>query len=224
MRIPSFKTKKDIIVEILREAILSGDLKPGERLLQDELASKFNVSLTPVREALRQLEADGIVHYSPHKGVYVTEAKIEEVQEVYLIRRALEGLATQHAVPNLSKADIRKLRALQSQIEAFAAAEQIEKLRKANYQLHMLIYKKAEMPELFGMIRNMWAQYPWDSLYVLPVRIPEIVVEHRRLIDAIEDGNPELADKLMVEHIDNGASTVLTHLIDARNAAVEPVG
>lgn len=218
MSTPIFKTKKGLIVEILREAILVGDLRPGERLLQSKLASAFDVSPTPVREALLQLEAEGVLAHRPHKGVHVTEAKPEHVQEIYLIRRALEGLATQHAVPNLREGDLHKLRSLQSQIAAFVEEKQIDKTRKANYELHMLIYHAADMPELYRMIRRLWVSFPWDSLYVLPSRAPDVVSEHQRLIDAIEEGNPKLAGRLMIEHLDNAATALRTYAIDNHEA------
>src|SRR5205823_2477029 len=84
------KTKKDLMVELLRDAILSGELAPGERLLQEELADRFDVSPTPVREAIQQLVAEGVLSHSPYKGVQVAEVEVEDVQEIYLIRAALE--------------------------------------------------------------------------------------------------------------------------------------
>src|SRR5260221_13041955 len=95
------KTKKDLLVEMLPEAILSGDLAPGDRLLQEELAERFDVSPTPVREAIQQLVAEGVLSHSPYKGVQVADVELETIQEVYLIRGAVEGLATRLAVPNL---------------------------------------------------------------------------------------------------------------------------
>jgi DNA-binding GntR family transcriptional regulator len=213
MTTPVFKTKKDLIAEILREAILNCELKPGERLHQNELASRFDISSTPVREALRQLEAEGVLIYNPHKGVHVAEIKREYIREVYLIRGALEGLATEQAVFNINHEEhILKLRSLHSSIETFVTDNQIEKMRKANYEFHMLIYQAAKMPLLIQMIQRLWTVFPWDSLYVLPTRARESVVEHLLIIEAIEKRKPKLAHKYMTEHLDKAASTILAYL------------
>src|SRR5262245_9077955 len=103
------RTKKDKVVESIREAVLSGELQPGERLEQDKLAERFSVSPTPVREALRQLEAEGIVDYNPHRGVRVAEVSLSDVREIYLIRGTLEALATRLAVSYLNSSHILRL-------------------------------------------------------------------------------------------------------------------
>lgn len=212
MASPVYKTKKDVVVEIIREAILSGELEPGERLLQDELAERLNISPTPVREALRQLEAEGILDHSPHKGVRVAEVKLEEVQEIYLIRSELEALAMRLAIPHLDDSDIQRLRALQAQIEGHIEKDQLRELRKPNYEFHMLIYEAAGMPQLYRIIRNLWTKFPWDTLHVLPGRAPESAEEHRRLIQAINGGDAELAGQRMQEHIEHGATALTEYL------------
>src|SRR5262245_32026138 len=113
----SYKSKKDIVVEVIREAILSGELEPGARLMKDDLTERLQVSSTPVREALRQLETEGILQSSPNRGVRVAEVDLRAVSEIYLIRADLEALATRQAAPNLRPAELRRLRALQAQIE-----------------------------------------------------------------------------------------------------------
>ena len=91
-----YKTKKDVVVELIREAILSAEFKPGERLLQEEIARRLNVSPTPVREALRQLEAEGVLDHSPHRGVRVTEVRFEDVREYRAFTEAWLGNVTRH--------------------------------------------------------------------------------------------------------------------------------
>lgn len=224
---PVYKTKKDLVVEIIREAILSGELEPGERLLQDELAERLNVSPTPIREALRQLEAEGILDHSPHKGVRVAEVKLEDVQEIYLIRGVLEALATRLAVPHLDSSGIQRLQALQAQIETQVEKGQLRELRKPNYEFHMLIYKAAGMPQLYRIITNLWTKFPWDTLHVLPGRALASAAEHRRLIQAIEEGDAELAGQRMREHIEHGAVALTDYLAsieraDTADAIAEP--
>ncbi len=212
MSTPVHRTKRDVAVEAIREAILSGELEPGARLLQDELAERLNVSPTPVREALRQLEAERVLDHSPHKGVRVAEAKLEHVHEIYLIRGLLEALATRAAVRGFSPADIDRLRALQAQIETQVEQGQLKQLRKTNFEFHALIYRAANMPELYRTIVNLWMKFPWDTLHVLPGRAPQSVQEHRLLVQAIEEGNSELAGQRMHQHIRQGARALAEYL------------
>jgi DNA-binding GntR family transcriptional regulator len=206
------KTKKDQVIEMLREAVLSGELEPGEKLQQDKLAERFSVSSTPVREALRQLEAEGLVNHHPGRGVRVAEVDLRDVREIYLIRGALEALATRLAVPYLNNTYIQRLEALQAQMETVIANRQLKKLRKLNYEFHMQIYRVADMPQLFQIIQNLWTKFPWDTLHVLPDRAGHASQEHDRLIHAIVDGNAKLAGQLMQEHIDSGAAALAEYL------------
>jgi DNA-binding GntR family transcriptional regulator len=209
------KTKKDQVVDIIREAVLSGELAPGEKLQQDKLAERLNVSSTPVREALRQLEAEGILNHIPRKGVRVVEVNqtnLRDVREIYLIRAVLESLATRLAVSYLNSAHVQILKALQTQMENEIEHDQLTKLRKPNYEFHMLIYTAADTPQLFQMIRNLWTKFPWDTLHVLPGRAFSTAEEHRRLVEAIEDGNAKLAGQLMQEHIENAAAALTGYL------------
>src|SRR5688572_24439576 len=96
------KTKMDIVVESLREAVLTGELGAGSRLIQEELAERYQTSSTPVREALRQLQAEGILEHNPYRGVQVAEVKLDEVREIYMIRAVMESFVTRMAVPFLT--------------------------------------------------------------------------------------------------------------------------
>lgn len=214
----AYKTKKDLVVEIIREAILSGELKPGERLLQGELAERLDVSPTPIREALRELEAEGILDHSPHKGVRVAEVKPEDVREIYLIRGVLEALATRLAVPRFDSSTIQRLDALQAQIEAYIEEGQLRELRKLNYELHMLIYQVAGLSELLRIIRSLWSKFPWDTLHVLPGRAAESAEEHRELIRAIKGGDAQLAGQRMQAHIENGSRALIEYLASVGQA------
>jgi DNA-binding GntR family transcriptional regulator len=209
---PDYRTKKDVVVELIREAILSAEYKPGDRLLQQEIAKRLNFSPTPVREALRQLEAEGVLDHSPHRGVRVVEAKMEDVREIYLIRAALESLATREAVPNITRAEIARLRELQSELETLSAEGHLQALRKLNFEFHMRVYKASGMAELYHLIQNLWTKFPWDTLHVLPGRAASSVIEHSRVIQAIAEGNAELAGHRVQEHIEQGGKALMEYL------------
>lgn len=206
------KTKKDLMVEILRDSILSGELQPGERLLQEELAERFNVSPTPVREAIQQLVAEGVLSHSPYRGVQVAEVNLEDVREVYLIRSVVERLATEVAVPNLRILDVQHLHQLEEQIEVQVEGQDRSQLLKLNREFHMLIYESAGMPQLLQIIKTMWIKSPWDTLFVVPNRANMIVEEHRKILNAIDEGNSDLAGRNMQEHIKTGAAALAAFL------------
>ena len=207
-----YKSKRDVVIEAVREAILSGELEPGERLLQDDLAERLNVSSTPVREALRQLEAEGVLQHSPHKGVRVAEVKLDDVREIYLIRGVVDTLATRLGVPHLDTSDIQRLKALNAQMEALIERGQRRECRLPNYEFHLLIYKAAGMPQLLQIIRNLWTKLPVDTLGILPGRADKVLEEHQALIQAIENRNAELAGQRMQEHIGRSAMALTEYL------------
>jgi DNA-binding GntR family transcriptional regulator len=206
------RTKKELIVELLREIILSGELVPGERLLQEELAERFEVSPTPIREAIQQLIAEGVLIHSPYRGVQVAEVRLEDMHEVYLIRSVTEELATRSSVPNLRIADVKQLHTYQNQLRTALRADDLRQVRKLNQELHMLIYRTAEMPLLFQIIRNLWTKSPRDTLYVLPSRAAHAIGEHERILEAIDAGDAEQAGRHMRTHIESGYTALRDYL------------
>ena len=196
------KTKKDVLADMLRDAILSGELEPGARLFQEQLAERYEVSPTPVREAIQQLVAEGALRHSPYKGVQVAEVNLAEAREIYLIRAALEGLATRLAVPNLRISEIQRLHAIQAEISTLAEDGDVALIRKLNFEFHMLIYAAADAPQLNHIIKSLWVKSPWDTLGVIPNRPGMIVQEHQSVIDAIARGNAEQAGAAMKAHIE----------------------
>jgi DNA-binding GntR family transcriptional regulator len=211
------KTKKEQIADMLRDVILAGELLPGERLLQDQLARRFDVSPTPVREAIQQLVAEGVLVHNPYRGVQVAEANMDDVHEVYLIRSVLEELATREAVPNLRIVDLRRLHELHDLIGQAATEDDRQLVRKHNFELHWLIYNSCGLPHPIQMLRTLWSKSPLDTLPVLPTRPQEAVVEHARLLEAIDAGDAERAGQRMREHIQNGETTLVQHLKTLRN-------
>jgi DNA-binding GntR family transcriptional regulator len=207
------QTKMDQIVETLRDAVLTGEYESGERLLQEELAERFNTSSTPIREALRQLQAEGILEHNPYRGVQVAEVNLEDVREIYLIRSAIESFVTRFAVPYLNNAYLERLRGLQGQMREYVASGQLQDLRKANYEFHLIIYEAARMPHSLKIIKNLWAQCPWDALYVLPGRAPKSLAEHDKILEAIANQDSKLAAQHVQEHIEY-AATALAKFIE----------
>lgn len=206
------KTKKEIMADLLRDAIFAGELQPGERLLQEDLAERFKISQTPVREAIQQLVAEGVLSHSPYKGVQVAEVDLDSAQEIYLIRGALERLVTRMAVPNLKIFEIKRLREIHGEVERFYTQPTTNQILTLNNEFHMTIYRAAEMPRLYQMIRSLWIKTPWDTLFVIPERARMVIDEHRRVIEAIEHGDAEAAGEAMQNHLEAGAATLARFL------------
>jgi DNA-binding GntR family transcriptional regulator len=208
----SDKTKKDQIADLLREIILTGELRPGDRLLQTQLAERFDVSATPIREAIQQLVAEGVLSHSPYKGVQVAEVSLTEMREIYLIRAALEPLATRMAVPNLRISDINQLHNFQSSILASIEADDLETMLKRNYDFHWLIYDAAAMSHLSRILRNLWVKSLMVAFQVFPARSHEAIAEHQHILAAIDAGDADLAADCMRQHVESVERMLSRHL------------
>lgn len=211
-----YKTKKDIVIELLREAIVTGKYVPGERILQDELIERFNFSATPIREALQQLEAEGVLEHCPHKGVRVADVHLEEVKEIYQIRVVLEALATRLAVPYLSNSDFEQLQKLEKEIETHIEKGALYELSLINYRFHMLIFEATNMSELCRIIQSLWTKFPMDTLHILPGRAKKAAKEHRLIIDSLKSGDADLASKRAQEHIEHAFVSLSEYLTQSK--------
>jgi DNA-binding GntR family transcriptional regulator len=195
------KTKNVAVYKKLRGAILKGKLKPGQKIVMAELAKEFGLSETPVREAIRRLESDGYVHFTPHTGASVTKIDSSELVEVYLIRIALEALATRLASPHITDKDIEFLKKKNHEMEMAIHENQYENIGGFNRLFHLRIYKAAPFPRLYKMICDLWDTFErWPSVFAfVPERAIAAVEEHKRIIESLRMKDMELADRLMKE-------------------------
>lgn len=213
---------KELIVDELQSQILSGTRRPGEVLRQEELASDFGVSVTPVREALRELSARGLVVHEAHRGVRVAEASLERHEELAQIRMMLESYATRLATPCLSAADIARLESLTQRMGTLMQETDQREIRRLNYEFHMLIYEASESPHLIPMIRMAWGAFHWEHLMLIAARLPSAVADHIAIVDALRARDPEAAEALMREHIRSGARALSTFAEAAEESAAVP--
>ncbi|MHB8621575.1 MAG: GntR family transcriptional regulator, partial [Chloroflexota bacterium] len=176
----AYRGKRDALVDRLSEAILRGELKMGQWLRQEEIAARFGVSPTPVREALRVLEAQGMVVYAPHRGVRVANFA-GSVKQFYELRQALECLAVRMAVANLDEDRLARLWAAVADIERAGSQGDTELAHDAHQRFHLDLYSASGFPALVDMIQMVWSRFPWDVLLSLPERAP-VSAEDQRLI------------------------------------------
>jgi DNA-binding GntR family transcriptional regulator len=184
----------------MRHAIMIGDVRPGARLSIAELSELFGMSSTPIREAIRVLEADGLVVSEPHRGVWVRTLTAAEAQELALVRAPMEGLATRLAVPNLEPRAIARLEELQAEmIKAVATADDMT-MTRANSEWHQHIYEASGTTFLFRQIMRLWIPYPWTRIWDSGRR-EAALRQHEEILAAIRFNNAERAGQLMHDHI-----------------------
>jgi DNA-binding GntR family transcriptional regulator len=203
-----FKTKLDLAEELLLRVIASGEFAPGEHLRQNDLAARLGVSATPVREALRRLEAQGLLVRDPHRGVRVAEVDVEETAELYLMRAVLEGLAVEHATPRVGQKKLTALANIQEKIDSHRATGNLRPLRKLNFDFHTAIYRASGLTRLSRLIDSLWPLFPWDSMWAVPGRAESSASEHRAILDAIKSGDSVRAGREMRYHIESGATAL----------------
>jgi DNA-binding GntR family transcriptional regulator len=197
------RTVKKSLVETLRDEIVRGDFVPGQYLRLEEIAARFDVSTMPVREALRDLEAEGLVTIFPHRGATVTRLSADELQDIYDIRATLEEMATRLAVPLMTKATLTELTSLVEQIENHLS--DVATLVKLNHQFHLTLYAasgRRHLCELNRILRYRTQHYL--HVFIVEVELghlPQTQGEHRAILEACKRGDAEQAAALMHDHV-----------------------
>jgi DNA-binding GntR family transcriptional regulator len=190
------------ISDELRRAVISGELAPGSRVRQEELAERFGASRIPVREALRRLESEGLVTLVPNSGAWIARVDVAECIEMYRIREQLEPLAIEESVPRLAEAEIQQLERLTQAIES---TSEVEEFLRLDRDLHLLSYSRAGMPRLLDMIERFWntTQHYRRAYFKLIERAGHWVIhaEHRLLLEAIKRRDAEEAARIVRGHI-----------------------
>lgn len=203
LNLDEYKPLRDVVFENLREAIVEGKLKPGQRLMEVQLAEQLGVSRTPVREAIRKLELEGLVVMLPRKGAYVADMSLKDVIDVLEIRASLEGLAASLATERISDEDIKKLESIVDEFKESVNDLDVESLLKKDVEFHECIFQAANNPKLHQLITSLWEQvyrfrFTYVSDYDSTVKIME---EHSMILDSIKNRDSELAKKYAMEHI-----------------------
>jgi len=204
-------TKAEAVADWLRQRLAEGAWQPGEPLPQLAIAAKLGVSQTPVREAIRLLAAEGLVEMSAHLSATVPQLDQAAVIELYAMREALEGLATEAAVRRLDAAARRalakRLRENQQALEA-AARKGGEGVPALNQEFHFTLYAAAGMPRLMEAIRRLWGQMPAYWLRTIPGRASAQADHHPPILALVEKGDAEAAAEAMCRHIRSAAETL----------------
>lgn len=196
---------RDVVFQTLRSAILRGDLKPGERLMELQLASKLGVSRTPIREAIRMLEQEGLAITIPRRGAEVAKMTEKDMGDTLQIRRALEELAVVLVCDKITEEDVVELRAAMKNFEEMTKQDNVVELAKADVALHETVYRIADNPklvQLLGDIREQMFRYRAEYLKDKSI-YPVLIQEHRDMVDALEKRNKDLVVKITMKHLYN---------------------
>ncbi|GFE56591.1 GntR family transcriptional regulator [Geobacter sp. AOG1] len=204
-------TLREKILETIRDAIMSGGLKPGEKVAEPELAEKFGISRTPIREAFRQLESEGYLTVIPRKGAVVTSFSPRDVEEFYAIKSILEGYAARCACEKLLDKDLEKLDAINSKLRQMADEGDIRHFFKIHNDFHDLFIRASDNEKLQEMISNLLNKF--QRLRVaslsLPGRMHISVQEHEKIIEAFRKRNADLAEKLVRKNAEYGGKVLM---------------
>ncbi|OIJ63888.1 GntR family transcriptional regulator [Streptomyces mangrovisoli] len=207
-------TTQQFVLGELRAAITSGELKPGAPVRQDSLAERLGVSRLPLREALKTLEAEGLVRHEAHRGYFVAELSLADLREVYRLREILEAEAVRQASARLDDAALAELDDAQLRVESAAAAEDVAAMTAANRRFHFALYELSDMPRLVRLIATLWdATDAYRALYYADTaRREHVLTEHRAILRALRAGRSDDAVRLLDEHRGH-AVDVLEHIL-----------
>lgn len=199
-----FKTKEVQVADYIRERIMSGEFHRGQKLKQAEIAKALNFSITPVREAFKQLEADGYLIGASHRGVVVAPFQVNAVEELFELRMELETRLTREAIVRMTPALLETLQKIDAEIREAAAGQDHAALRRANYRFHFMLYEAAEQPQTLHFVRILWAKYPFDLLTMMPYRMGQVADEHTAFLQHLAAEEPQKAVRAMRAHIESG--------------------
>lgn len=199
-----YRTKEEQVADFLREGIIAGRYPRGARLKQQEIAGLLNTSITPVREALKLLEAEGYVTGDSYRGATVAPFDLNASQETLNLRILLETQLVKGAVAKAGAGEIAELRVMAGEFaHAFAAGDN-EAARAANYRFHNRLFEIAAMPQTLHFVQILWARYPFDLINRLKGRVSRAAEEHEDMLSAIIAADAGAAMLATRRHIESG--------------------
>ncbi|AEA26339.1 GntR family transcriptional regulator [Pseudonocardia benzenivorans] len=214
--IPTHRTKSELALRVLRERIRSGQLEVGYRLQVDELAAELGMSPTPIREALRLLQADRLVHYEPHRGVVVARHSPERLSDVYAMRMALEPLATRLAIERMTDDQRGELQTIHESFLAAGRAGRGKRMAQLNSAWHLAIYEAAGSDMLRDFTARLWDVFPWRTNWAVEQRSPDSMREHSEVMAAVLAGDAQAGADAMLAHIQAGSASEQPELGEPR--------
>ncbi|SES94650.1 transcriptional regulator, GntR family [Natronincola peptidivorans] len=211
LQIEEYKPLREIVFKYLRESILEGRLEPGRRLMEMQLAEELGVSRTPVREAIRKLELEGLVIMVARKGAYVADVSVRDMTEVLEIRGALEGLAASLAAERMTDEEVQALTQVADEFKKCHLEKDIEGMIEKDVEFHEKIFAATRNGKLYQMSQSLREQvYRFRVRYISEYnKSKELVIQHEKILKAIAERNPKKAYAYGQEHIENLANHMM---------------
>jgi DNA-binding GntR family transcriptional regulator len=210
------QTLREKILENIRDAILKGTLKAGERVSEPDLAERYGISRTPIREAFRQLESEGYLTVVPRKGAVVTSLSERDVEEFYSIKSILEGYAARLAAEKLTEKELERLETINKRLSRLATAGDVKSFFRIHNEFHELFIKASGNEKLLELILQLLKKF--DRLRVaslsLPGRMEISVQEHDKIIEAFKNHDGDTADQLVQKNAAYGGQVLINSMAD----------
>ncbi|MEZ0536862.1 GntR family transcriptional regulator [Caldicellulosiruptoraceae bacterium PP1] len=199
------------VFDVVKEKILMGLLKPGDSLIETKLSEELGVSRTPIREAIRQLELEGLVYTIPHKGAIVAGVTAQDIEDIYTIRMLLDGLAARWAAIKITKDEEDELAEIFTLMELYTQRKDIAKVMKTDSRFHELIYKASKSKVLEHVLSTFhgYILRARTTSFETPGRLETALEEHRQIYNAIIERNPDNAELFMRQHVQKAAENLI---------------
>lgn len=222
IKLEGFQPLREMVFDVLMDAIMSGQLPPGERLMEVQLAEEMGVSRTPVREAIRRLELEGFVVMIPRKGAYVAGLSIKDIVNIFEIRTALEQLAVSLAAERMTDDDLETLERMVVELSESAKEADVEEWTELDKKFHQLIYEYSRNDRLIQMMNNIIEQI--NRYRIISLSNPEVrqhsIDEHKKIVEAMAERNITAAEQAAREHLTN-TQTSLIGLLQEKLSGLE---
>ncbi len=214
VKMDEFLPLRDVVFNTLRQAILTGELKPGERLMEIHLANRLGVSRTPIREAIRKLELEGLVTMIPRRGAEVAQITEKSLQDVLEVRRALDALSVELACDRISEEELSRLSEACDAFEEATKTRDTQKIAWADVDLHDIIVEATNNDRLAQLVNNLSEQmYRYRFEYIKDESAHDrLMEEHRIIFESIRNKDKETAARTAKLHIDNQETAIMKQL------------
>lgn len=214
----NYKPLRDVIFDTLRDAIISGELKPGERLMEVQLAEKMGVSRTPVREAIRKLELEGWVLMTARKGASVSGLSMKDIMDVLEVRAALDGEAAFLAASRIKDDELKDLKTIEAQFAKNVEKGNFQDMIKKDVEFHEAIYRSSRNDKLMQLVSNLREQvHRFRIMYTKDFSTPgNLVKEHIEIFEAITSRDGQKAQKAAYAHIENQKEAIVKSMKNMR--------
>lgn len=206
-----YKPLREVIFNTLREAIIVGELKPGERLMEVKLADKMGVSRTPVREAIRKLELEGLVEMLPRKGAHVADLSVKDIINVLEVRSTLDGLASSLSAARITDDEIKELKHVLAQFATHVEKDNLQGVIKKDVEFHGIIYRSSRNEKLIQISNNLREQVQrFRVIYIKDFSSSkDLIREHTEIFDAIAGRDADAAMKCAQKHIKKQEESII---------------